>query len=230
MPALSRKQRSRNVRGGLSSRNGTKRRLSALFRARADAGNRGSRHILPRDVVRRRSAAEDQRADAQYQAAVKNFDAAIRQFRRQSYAKAKELFEKLIDSPVREVAERARVHVRLCEQKLAPAVRPPKTNLDYYTLGIAELNSRRLELAIEYLGKAEKTAPNGDHIHYALAAARALQGNADTALGHLKTAIARRPQNRFQARHDEDFQSLASDPRFKQLVYSEASRSSQTSS
>ena len=68
--------------------------------------------------------------------------------------------------------------------------------------------------AIEHLTKADKAAPRRDDVQYALAAARSLQGNAETALEHLKTAITLRPENRFLAQHDDDFEPLRSDPRF----------------
>ena len=35
----------------------------------------------------------------------------------------------------------------------------------------------------------------------------------------LKEAIALRPQNRIQAKRDEDFQALAADARFRELVF-----------
>jgi tetratricopeptide (TPR) repeat protein len=88
---------------------------------------------------------------------------------------------------------------------------------------VAELNARNLDLALEHLNKADKLAPNREDIRYALAAAHALQGNTDAALEHLKAAVALRPGNRFQARYDGDFRSLAADPRFRSLVYSQAS-------
>jgi tetratricopeptide (TPR) repeat protein len=156
--------------------------------------------------------------DAQHAAAVKNYEAAIRYIQKQHYDKAKEILEKLIASGPAEIADRARVHLRLCEQKLQPAANNLKTAEDYYVAGVSELNARRLERAIEYLTKAAKAEPNREETHYALAAAHALHGNADAALEHLKTSIDLRPQNRFQARQDEDFQSLASDPRFANLV------------
>jgi tetratricopeptide (TPR) repeat protein len=84
---------------------------------------------------------------------------------------------------------------------------------------VGALNSRRLDDAIEYLNKAQKSAPKLEHICYALAAAYSLRGDAQSALQHLKEAITLRPENRIQARRDEDFQALATDPRFKELVF-----------
>lgn len=164
------------------------------------------------------AAPEMERSDPQFQGALKSFSAAARYFQKQEYKKAEELFEKVASSAARELAERARVHLVLCSQKLGRPAPTAKTAADHYDIGIAELNARHLELAIDHLSRADKSAPGREHIQYALAAAHAQQGNTDVALGHLKTAIALRPGNRFQVRYDDDFQPLTSDPRFKRLV------------
>jgi len=162
---------------------------------------------------------EIQRVDLQYQTAVKNFEMAVRAFQRQNFSKAAEIFEQLVDSEVRDVAERARVYLRLCQQRTGRPAAAPRTAEEYYAQGVASLNGRNLELAIEQLGKADKLKPKQDYIRYALAAARALQGNPDAALEHLEAAIALRPENRIHVRRDEDFQGLVSDPRFRRLLY-----------
>jgi len=165
-----------------------------------------------------RTIAEIDRSDPQFQAALKSFTAAARHFHKQNYEKAQELFEKVASSEVRELAVRARVHLALCENKLGRQAPAPKSATDFYDLGVAELNARHLERAIEYLNKADKSTPDREHVQYALAAAHALQGSTDIAVAHLKAAIALRPGNRYQARYDEDFQPLATDPRFQRLI------------
>lgn len=171
-------------------------------------------------------SADKRRTEAQYQSAVKNFEAAARYFQKQSYDKAEEIFKKLAEGPIPEIAERARVHLRLCQQKLRASAPAPKSAEDYYNLGVAELNLRNFEQALEYLNKADKMTPNQEHIRYALAAVHARQGNVDLALEHLKAAIALRPENRTQARLDEDFASVAADPRFKRLISPAANQAS----
>ena len=153
-----------------------------------------------------------------YLAAIKNFEAGVRMFQKQNYDKAKEVFEKLVEGATVEVRNRAQVYLHLCEQKLAQAEPSLRTPDEYYDLGVAQLNARQIEAARENLTKANKLLPNQEHIRYALAAAHALAGNLDAALEHLAMAIVLRPRNRYQAGKDEDFQSLASDPRFQRLI------------
>jgi tetratricopeptide (TPR) repeat protein len=157
--------------------------------------------------------------DVRYQNAIKNYEIGVRAFYKQNYGKAAEIFEKLVDHDARDVAERARVHLCLCVQRTGRPSPAPKSADGYYTLGIASLNSRDLELAIEQLGKADKMQPNQDYIRYALAVAHALQGDLDAALEHLEAAVTLRADNRIHARRDEDFQGLSSDPRFRRLIY-----------
>src|SRR5215472_16476301 len=150
--------------------------------------------------------------DGQLLWAVKQFEAAVCYFQKESYGKAKEILKRLADTAPPEVADRARVHLRLCERRSATAA-APKTAADNYLFGVAELNAGRPELAAGYLEKAHHQEPGREDVCYALAASYALQGNAEGALELLKVAVDIRPQNRFQARQDPDFRSLAGDPR-----------------
>lgn len=158
--------------------------------------------------------------DVPYQTAIRNFEIGVRAFQKQDYHKAAEVFEKLADIDARDIAERAQIHLRLCRQRTGRPAAAPKSAEEYYALGIACLNARNLPQAIEHLGKADKLKPHQDHIQYALAVSHALEGNSDVAFTHLEAAFTLRPENRFHARRDEDFQGLTNDPRFRRLIYS----------
>jgi len=163
--------------------------------------------------------AERPHVDVRYQTAIRNFATGVRAFQKQNYHKAAEVFEKLVDSDARDVAERAQVHLRLCRQRTGRTAPAPKSADEYYALGVACLNARDLVQALEHLGKADKLKPNQDHVRYALAVSHALRGNVDVAFTHLEAAFALRPENRIHARRDEDFQGLVADPRFRRLIY-----------
>jgi tetratricopeptide (TPR) repeat protein len=143
----------------------------------------------------------------------------VRAFQRQNYDKAAEIFERLVQSDARDVAERAHVHLRLCRQRSGRPAPLPKSADDYYALGVACLNAREFELAVEHLSKADRMKPRQDHVQYALAVAHSQAGNPDEAIEHLEAALALRPENRIHARRDEDLQGLAADPRFRRLIY-----------
>jgi tetratricopeptide (TPR) repeat protein len=212
----------RRIRGedvGSRAANGSRRGLASRPRTPA---------VAPSSAFALRSqpgAPKDTRgSDLEHVSVLKQFELASRYFHKQQYAKAKEIFERLASAPYLEVADRARLHSHLCDQKLERPASLPR-RVDHYLLGVAELNVRNVDLAIEHLTKADKSAPNREYIRYALAAAHAVRGNADLALEHLKAAVRLRPQNSIQARHDQDFRSLAERPDFRNLIGAEASRS-----
>jgi tetratricopeptide (TPR) repeat protein len=71
----------------------------------------------------------------------------------------------------------------------------------------------------EHLEKLSKQVPKADYVAYGLAALDCLTGHVEDALRHLDEAIRLNPALRFQARNDSDFQNLAEDPRFTELLY-----------
>ena len=218
MQASTRKSRARRARTASANGNGAGR---IRVRSRAASNKKAQRHVTPATTAASKRApaiTEMDRSDPQFKAALKSFSVATRYFQKQDYEKAREIFEKVAAGAARDLAERARVHMVLCGQKLGRTGPTPKTASDYYDLGVAKLNARELGQAIDLLNKADKANPHGEHIQYALAAAHAIQGNSEAALGHLKDAIALRSGNRYQARYDDDFQSLTADPRFQRLV------------
>ena len=152
--------------------------------------------------------------------AMKQYEEAMRQFNKQSYRRAKAVFEKVVVGYSRELAERARVHLAMCEQRLQRA--EPlrlRTADDHYHYAVSQINLGNYDQARTHLEKACKLAPKGDHIFYALASVAALLDEPEEALQHLDLAIKLRPENRYHARHDSDFSYLQDDPRFQELLY-----------
>lgn len=160
--------------------------------------------------------------DPRVQAQLKLYDEALALFHQQKFAKAKQELEKVLEGPSKELADRARMHVKIAEQRMKPAAEQnPKTAEEHYQRGVGMMNIGRWDDARESLEKARKAAPKADHIHYALAALDCLTGEADSAMANLKVAIQLKPENRYHARNDEDFAFLQEDPRFTELLYPE---------
>ena len=160
--------------------------------------------------------------DPRVQAQLKVYDEALALFHQQKFSRAKQELEKVVEGPSKELADRARMHVKIAEQRMRPAhEQNPRTAEEHYQRGVTMMNIGRWDDARESLDKARKAAPKADHIHYALAALDCLTGEADSALANLKVAIQLRPENRYHARNDEDFAFLQEDPRFTELLYPE---------
>jgi len=160
--------------------------------------------------------------DPLVQAQMKVYEEAMSLFHQQKFQRAKQELERVIAGPSKELADRARTHLRIVEQRMKPSAdQNPKSPEDHYQRGVAMMNLGRWDEARESLEKARKLAPKADHVHYALAALDCLTGEADSALANLKIAIELRSSNRYHARNDEDFNFLQEDPRFTELLYPE---------
>lgn len=160
--------------------------------------------------------------DPRVQAQLKLYDEALALFHQQKFQRAKQELEKVLEGPSKELADRARMHIKIAEQRMKPTQeQAPRTAEEHYQRGVAMMNLGRWDEARESLDKARKQAPKADHIVYALAALDCLTGEADSALANLKIAIELRPANRYHARNDEDFAFLQEDPRFTELLYPE---------
>jgi tetratricopeptide (TPR) repeat protein len=160
--------------------------------------------------------------DPRVQAQLKLYDEALSLFHQQKFAKAKGELEKVLEGPSKELVDRARMHLKITEQRMKPShEQNPKTADEHYQRGVAMMNIGRWDDARESLDKARKAAPKADHVHYALAALDCLTGEADSAMKNLRVAIDLRPENRYHARNDEDFAFLQEDPRFTEMLYPE---------
>lgn len=153
---------------------------------------------------------------------LKAYEEGLKYFQQQKFHRAKEALERVVDGPNKELSDRARIHVRICGQRISRPVEPAaKSAEDHYNQGIAMMNLGRWDDAREHLDRARKAAPKADHIVYAMAALDCLTGEAESSMQNLKIAIQLRAENRYRARNDEDFAFLQEDPRFTELLYPE---------
>lgn len=181
------------------------------------------RAMKPAKVESRRTPAgppERMRAN-HFANAIEAYEAALKLMHAEQFEKAIRHFEDLIgDHPEEpEIQDRAKVLVHACQKKIQEKGRTVLRSADdHYNVGIANLNRREIDSAIEHLQHALKLTPKADHVLYALATANALQGKRDEAIQYLKQSIHYRPENRFLASRDADFESLYEDDDFKRLV------------
>ena len=150
-----------------------------------------------------------------------SFEAAVKLFHARQFKDARDLFAKATRGPERDVANRAQLHLAMCDGRLQRASVTLGTAEDYYNYGVALINSRNLIEARAHLEKALEMSPSADHVHYALALAQALAGDVASAHQNLKRAIELEPRNRLIARQDADFAPLAHQPPFDALIYPE---------
>jgi len=152
---------------------------------------------------------------------MERFENALGLFGQHQIGRARNIFEKLAEDPAAELAERARVYLRICDQRLSHSSVQLKTAEDYYNYAVGLANQGDAEESEQHLHKALKLAPKADYIYYALATTYALRDDVDGALENLLKAIDLNERNRYQAQNDADFANLLEDPRFTELLYPE---------
>lgn len=162
-----------------------------------------------------------QSEDPAYVQAVHNYENGLRLLQEKKFDKAKALFQKVVAGPNRTLADRAAVHLNTCNQHLAKPAQQFKSVAEHYDFAVSLINVGEFISAREHLEKLVKQSPQTDYVLYGLAVLDCLTGRYEDAIKRLGEAVRLNPANRFQARNDSDFQNLADDPRFTELLYPE---------
>ena len=157
--------------------------------------------------------------DPQFAQAVQNYEAGLRALQEHKFEKAKTHLQKVVGGSSKELSDRASVHLNACNQHLERATTQFKTTEEHYDYAVSLMNVGDYVTAREHLDKLLKQVPKADYVLYGLAALDCLTGHVEDSLKHLSEAIGENATLRFQARNDSDFQNLAEDPRFTELLY-----------
>ena len=157
--------------------------------------------------------------DPRFAQAVQNYETGLRALQEHKYEKAKLALQKVIAGANKELADRAAVHLSTCNQHLDRVTNQFKSPEEHYDYAISLMNVGDYVMAREHLEKLSKQVPKADYVAYGLAALDCLTGHVEDSLRHLDSAIRLNAALRFQARNDSDFQNLAEDPRFTELLY-----------
>jgi tetratricopeptide (TPR) repeat protein len=110
----------------------------------------------------------------------------------------------------KELNDRVRLYLSLCERHLKSAPEPGTTEERLYAATLA-LNAGDSATALQHLGKIVSQDPDHDGALYMLAVVHALRDDPVTALTYLQRAIERNPENRSLALQDSDLDRLMQD-------------------
>jgi tetratricopeptide (TPR) repeat protein len=157
----------------------------------------------------------------EYKEALRSYEAGLRAMQEHKFNEAKPLFQKVLAGPSRELADRAHVYLNTCDQHADRAAAQCKTTEEIYDHAISLMNVGDYVGARECLEGLAAKDPKTVYVNYGLAALDCLTGRVEDSLRHLKEALGANPQLRYQARNDSDFQNLAEDPRFLELLHPE---------
>lgn len=153
--------------------------------------------------------------------AVELYEQALETLQRRELKVAARRFQKVIDDfpDERELHERSRRYLQVCERSTAPAPAPKTVEERVYAATLA-LNAGSEQEALEHLEAAVSEDPDSEQVQYMLAVARAAAGDEKVAVTHLLRAIELNPDNRFLARREPIFEALQEDEAFNQLLTS----------
>lgn len=151
----------------------------------------------------------------------KDYDRGVAALQKKKTEEAEKHFLDLIQKypEERELVDRARVYLAICERQKKSGRLVLNEPEDFYYAAVFEKNRGNVTEAIEHLKRAARKN-GGGRVDFLLACCYAQQGEPDSALEHLKRAIDEDQRNRFLARHDRDFDAVRDSPEFQELLAS----------
>jgi tetratricopeptide (TPR) repeat protein len=159
--------------------------------------------------------------DSTRAAALASYEAALRLMQQGKYDKAHEAFDKMLVTSPAELADRIRMYINACLLQVAKGATTFQSHEEQYDYAISLLNNGMYPDAREQFKQILAANPTADYAFYGLAVLASMTGDSHECLEHLSNAIKHNPRNRIQARADSDFQDMADDPRFTELLYPE---------
>lgn len=184
-----------------------------------------------RPVARRRAATKAPVAEPEasppavpkkpgYYEALAMYERGVRGLQRHDYEGAAVQFRTIIERypEERELQERSRLYLRVCERETARRPSTPHTPQERVYAATVALNAGDASTALDHLRGALGDAPDNDHAQYIMAVALTSTGSPAQAVEHLKRAIALNAENRALARQDPDLEPLRALDAFSELV------------
>lgn len=161
----------------------------------------------PRDEARERSIA--------------HYESALRLMQTGKYEAAQTAFANLLAEGPPELADRIRMYISACLLQVSKGKTEFASHEERYDYAISLLNNGHYEDARAEFKAILAQSQSADYAFYGLAVLASMTGDSHTCLEHLTEAIRLNSKNRIQARSDSDFQDMADDPRFTDLLYPE---------
>lgn len=155
-----------------------------------------------------------------YIEAVGIYERGVEALQRRDFAKAAErLREVQLRYPdERELHDRARLYLRVCERELERRESAPQTTEERIYAATLALNAGADEDALMHLTRAVAEGPESGNAHYMLAVVHARRGSPEAAVTHLRQAVQLDPETRALARREADFDAIRDHDAFRQLV------------
>lgn len=155
-----------------------------------------------------------------YQKILTAYSQAIKEFRKGAYEKAKESLSAFLKKypSEKELIDRARIYLEICEERQKKETIPLKTFDDYYQYSIYKINQGEYEEALKMLKKTGEMKPDEGKIFFLMADTYCLMGKEDECLEYLKKAIQLDKYFGILAQNEADFESLKESKKFNLIT------------
>ncbi|MDE1161605.1 MAG: hypothetical protein PW792_06615 [Acidobacteriaceae bacterium] len=160
--------------------------------------------------------------DAARKSVLALYESALKLMQSGKYDKAQAAFTEMLTEAPNDLADRIRMYIAACVAQITKGTTEFKSHEERYDYAISLLNEGHYEDAREHFNEILLKDKEADYAFYGLALLSSMTGDSSKCIEHLTEAIRLNAQNRFQARSDSDFDSVADDPRFTELLYPEA--------
>jgi len=150
------------------------------------------------------------------------YESALKLMQAGKYEKAHVAFSQMLSSAPHDLADRIRMYISACVAQISKGTTNFETHEERYDYAISLLNQGNYEDAREHFQAILLKDKTADYAFYGLALLASMTGDTSACIEQLTEAIRLNTQNRFQARSDSDFDAVADDPRFTELLYPEA--------
>lgn len=182
----------------------------ASGKPKADDPDRPS---LPSPTRSQPARAESPTRRSTYAQAVALYEEAIQALQRHEFEQAADRLRLLVTGfpDERELCERSRTYLALCDRHLKPLTANPSNTSERLYAATLALNAGQPDQARVYLERILQDEPTHDQALYMLAVAYAAASQTADAIRYLRRAIEANPENRAMARTDPDLDALRRD-------------------
>jgi tetratricopeptide (TPR) repeat protein len=152
--------------------------------------------------------------------AIAIYESGVRGLQRHDYAGAAESFRQVLQRypEERELIERARLYLRVCERETAQRPAGPQTTAERVYAATMSLSAGDSDAALGHVQRALDQEPANHRAHYMMAVIHSTRSETDKAVEHLRRAIELNPDSRSLARQDADLERLRESPTVRSLL------------
>ena len=141
-------------------------------------------------MAQKTTAKKTMAEDPHYTQALQSYELGLRAMQEHKFDKAKPHFQKIIGGPSKELADRANVHLNICNQHLERTTATQfKTSEEHFDYAVSLMNVGDYVTAREHLEKLLKQNAKADYVIYGIAALDCLTGHVEDSLRRLDEAL-----------------------------------------